>query len=691
MANVQPEDTNAETRRSFKPQDRRFGDYILGAQLGSGGMGVVYEARQISLNRKVAIKFIRDSQVASPTLLRRFTIEAEAAARLHHPNIVAIHEIGEIDGQPYFCMDLVEGESLRARIADREFAVRTQEGTKSNGRGVQVAIARLMAKTARAVHHAHQRGVLHRDLKPANILLDKNHEPILTDFGLAKILQQTTSQSTPQRLTGSGDITGTPSYMSPEQACSEEVGNAADIYGLGAVLYELLTGCPPFAGNSALDILQQVQKQQPKNPRTLNRLIEKDLATICMKCLEKDPRHRFSSADELANDLENWVEHKPIKARPAGISLRIRQWVKRNPAGAALIASLFIGFSAALVLLVVVNRQKEKFEIQQYELFNEKMRQWYRIWNDPSTREITLSSKELAILDNRTPTDYPDAVRLTLGEVILDDAISYAQVHASSFADLEKYLSATLQTPVELNLRLLKDEPPGGDFASRKIDFMIMDAVSYLASKQSNPGVTAIARNNENINGVIMATTNSRLRQLKDLAGRTLMFPESNEPLTIFSKARLVDAGILKQHLALATNLVYRFTNSPHLRLKSRASSREIAAAVLTRQVDAGATFGRRYAQERHNGLTSLDTFSITSTVFVGRAGLAANVVAAFRSALLKVKGSPAHNDDRDDPSDWGGKFPGALPIDDSYFNALREALKKAAIFDGEAQPNILK
>src|SRR4051794_36907452 len=152
MASLLPEQAAPETSRAFKPQARQFGDYILGAQLGSGGMGIVYQARQVSLNREVAIKFIRDSQVASPTLLRRFTIEAEAAARLHHPNIVAIHEIGEIDGQPYFSMDLVEGESLRTRIAEGEFAVQANEGTKSNGRSAQVVIARLMAKTARAVH-----------------------------------------------------------------------------------------------------------------------------------------------------------------------------------------------------------------------------------------------------------------------------------------------------------------------------------------------------------------------------------------------------------------------------------------------------------------------------------------------------------------------------------------------------------
>src|SRR5438105_1388605 len=251
---------------SFQARQRRFGDYVLGQQIGSGGMGIVYEAQQTSLNRRVAIKLIRDSQVASPTLLRRFTIEAEAAARLDHPNIVAIHEIGESDGQPYFSMALIEGEGLKARIAAGEFAIKAEAGLRSNCRSRQVVIARLMEKMARAVHHAHQRGVLHRDLKPANILIDQNGEPHLTDFGLAKILRQTNDKSTSQHLTAEGDVAGTPSYMSPEQAFSFETTSASDIYGLGAVMYELLTGRPPFRGNSPLETLQQARQQQSRRP-----------------------------------------------------------------------------------------------------------------------------------------------------------------------------------------------------------------------------------------------------------------------------------------------------------------------------------------------------------------------------------------------------------------------------------------
>ena len=247
-----------------------FGDYILEREIARGGMGVVYRAEQKRLKRKVAVKLIRSAMLADEHDIQRFQIEAEAAAGLDHPNIVPIYEIGEQDGQHYFSMKLVEGGTLRSR---RAFL-------RANHREA----AELMVKVARAVHAAHQRGILHRDLKPGNVLVDESGEPFVTDFGLAK---QTENDS---GLTLDDQVLGTPAYMAPEQVeSSAEVTTAADVYGLGAVFYETLTGQPPFSAGNALETMRKVAEEEPERPRDVDPRIERDLETIVLKCLEKDP------------------------------------------------------------------------------------------------------------------------------------------------------------------------------------------------------------------------------------------------------------------------------------------------------------------------------------------------------------------------------------------------------------------
>jgi len=306
-----------------------LGDYELLEEVGRGGQGVVFRARQKSLNRTVALKVISLGQWASKAHLKRFRLEAEAAARLEHPGIVPIHEVGERDGSCYFSMKFIEGGQLD-EVARRE----------------PIPIRRtveLIAKVARTVHYAHEHGILHRDIKPGNILLDAKGEPHLTDFGLARLVE---SEST---VTRTLEVLGTPSYMAPEQAVGNnaQVKGATDVYGLGAVLYQLLTGQPPFAGGTTYETIKLLLDTEPRPPRLLNSKIDRDLSTICLKCLEKDPQRRYASALALAEDLEHWLKHEPIQARRTGIFARGKKWVQRNPSSALLAASLIALATAA--------------------------------------------------------------------------------------------------------------------------------------------------------------------------------------------------------------------------------------------------------------------------------------------------------------------------------------------------------
>src|SRR5438876_322098 len=306
-----------------------FGDYELLEQIGRGGQGVVFRARQKSLNRIVALKIIGLGHWATEAHLKRFRLEAEAAAKLEHPGIVPIHEVGERDGSCYFSMKFVEGGQLDEVVKQTPMSIRQA--------------AELIAKVARTVHYAHEHGILHRDIKPGNILLDAKGEPLLTDFGLVRLVE---AEST---ITRTREALGTPSYMAPEQAAGEQrkLSNATDVYGLGAVLYQLLTDHPPFAGGTTYETIKLLLDTEPRQPRALNPKIDRDLSTICLKCLEKDPQRRYPSALALAEDLERWLKHEPIHARSAGVFTRARKWVRRNPTSALLVPSL-VAFAAAL-------------------------------------------------------------------------------------------------------------------------------------------------------------------------------------------------------------------------------------------------------------------------------------------------------------------------------------------------------
>ena len=301
-----------------------FGDYELLEEIGRGGMGVVFKARQKSLDRTVAIKMVLAGNLGSPEHLQRFQQEARATAKLQHPHIVHIHEVGQFDERHFFAMEYVDGISLARRI---------EQGPLDIDEAV-----RILTIMAGAVDHLHRQGIVHRDLKPSNILLDAQGRPHVSDFGLAKVF------SADSTLTSSGVITGTPSYMSPEQAAGRnaQVGSASDTYSLGAILYEMLTGRPPFAEDNPLDTLMQVLSREPLLPRTINPKIPKPLQLICLKCLAKSPDARYASALALAEDLERFARGEPLEARPPNLKQRVLRWGRRQPALASRLGALSV-------------------------------------------------------------------------------------------------------------------------------------------------------------------------------------------------------------------------------------------------------------------------------------------------------------------------------------------------------------
>jgi eukaryotic-like serine/threonine-protein kinase len=316
-----------------KPMLAGLSQFELLSELGRGGMGVVYKARHRQLNRMVALKMLGDGKHALPENRARFLVEGEAVARLHHPNIVQIHEIGEADGHPFVTLEMLEGGSLADRL----------KGATQPGR----AAAALVATLAEAIHAAHQAGIVHRDLKPSNILFDRDGVPKIVDFGLAKRLEVEVGQ------TQTGQVMGTPSYMAPEQAqgLTHQVGPRADIWALGAILYEMLTGRPPFKAPSTIETIHQVIYEEVVLPSRIQPTIARDLETIALKCLQKDAGKRYESAAALGDDLRRFQAGEPILARPVGSLERAWRWCRRNRA----LASATGRAASALVAISVLS------------------------------------------------------------------------------------------------------------------------------------------------------------------------------------------------------------------------------------------------------------------------------------------------------------------------------------------------
>jgi WD40 repeat protein/predicted Ser/Thr protein kinase len=347
----------------------RFGDYELLDEIARGGMGVVYRARQVSLDRIVAVKMLLFGPLASPETIQRFRIEAAAAGSLQHPNIVSVHEVGLHDGQHFFAMEYVAGRSLSAIVKDGPLPPKRA--------------ATYLKTIAEAIHYAHERGILHRDLKPSNVLIDPFDQPKVTDFGLAKRLE------TEIELTLSGQLLGSPNYMPPEQAAAKRgaVGKRSDVYALGAILYHLLTGRPPFVAPTVAETLHEVLNTEPVSPRVLNPGVPRDLETICLKCLEKDPAKRYQTAASLAEELARFVGQEPIQARPVGRTERAWRWCRRTPLVASLGAATVVLFLAVGIgSPIAAYRINTVRNITRQNLYAADMRQLQQAWESGNTR-----------------------------------------------------------------------------------------------------------------------------------------------------------------------------------------------------------------------------------------------------------------------------------------------------------------
>jgi tetratricopeptide (TPR) repeat protein len=496
---------------------RYFGDYELTAELGHGGMGVVYQARQVSLNRPVALKMIRAGVLASQDELRRFRNEAEAVALLDHPSIVAIHEVGEHDGQQYFSMKLVPGGNLGGHLADYNDNFR--------------AAARIVLAVAEAVHHAHTRGILHRDLKPANVLIDDLGHPHVTDFGLARKLERD------RDITASGALIGTPSYMSPEQASGRpgSISTATDVHGLGAILYALLTGKAPFAGNGLADTLAMVRTQPPEAPRRANPRVPRDLEVICLKCLEKNPRRRYASADALAEDLQRWLAGKPIAARPVGALERSWMWCRRHPAPAALGAALGLAVLAGSIVStwfwlhaernLRLEQQARRLAQKRFDLSVEAI----RTFHTGVSEDVLLKEPKMKALRDRLLVSALEFYKL-LQDTLVDDpdpkaqaalADSYqlvGEITASvgSFADAQRAFRRAL----DIRERLLALEPAKEEY-QRALATSLMQELSRGVAEYTTFGDMIEGRTTMAAGGPEAAATYERALAIRErLAAR---------------------------------------------------------------------------------------------------------------------------------------------------------------------------
>ena len=526
-----------------------FGDYELLQQIGRGGMGVVYKARQISLNRLVALKMLSPQAAAFPAVAERLRLEAEAAGGLHHPHIVTIHEIGQHDGQPFFAMELIEGVGLEKLIGPGGFHFGDSSPVEGKRHGSSAAVVHVFLRVVQAVDYAHRHGVLHRDLKPANIVLDTTGEPHLTDFGLAKVLSRQ-----PALATESGMIFGTPAYMSPEQASGDtkRVSTATDVYSLGAILYAMLTGHPPFHADTPVATLAKVVHEEPKHPTTFSPAIDLDLATICMKCLEKDPQRRYPSAHALADDLERWLHREPIEARPTRWPGRVWHWCRREPMLAGMTAGLLALLAAlAVVGLTLFQWEKQKSEeaaadeVKRTRLLNEEIESNWKRENS-----VVIPAENLALEAKQDLTVEVMKVRVVIGihahwrrSNPITLFRSYVALVSALQTSQPKLPRTHPQVLYDLRLYINYSNAVAGLLAN-EVDLMRLDPAAYVLARQHDPTLTPLVQEvygaQSELRMAFFARADSALRGIEESEGKiTCLRSDGCSRRTLFGQSRV--------------------------------------------------------------------------------------------------------------------------------------------------------
>lgn len=644
----------------------RFGDYELLCQIGRGGMGVVYEAWQISLKRTVALKIIPEAALSSSSAIRRFQIEAEAAAKLDHPNIVAIHEFGECGGLPFLVMQRIEGQDLNRQMT--AFALpsllrRTgdKNANKTTARKAQEPIAKLIATVARALQYAHERGIIHCDVKPGNILIDRTGEPHLTDFGIARILDYD------GQLTKSG-VMGTPRYMSPEQAAGhrDTVTAATDIYGLGVILYELLAGRTPFRGPTPHETLRQVMEREPTAPHDADPVVNRDLSTICLKCLEKNVRHRYGSAAELADDLERWMHREPILARRASLLERLVRWCMRKPATAGLSASVALLLATVAIVSTLfawrLSLKENQLEAASRFLRGELNRALDQLWEHPERPAVRITSDKRLVLDNKPlrSEKYPGAVqRLTFGVYTFEKPSVMARKFTPLLGNLETFMADRLGRPAGIDFIIYRSYTLGhAGLLSGEVDFMRVGPASYVLMKERRPGISLLVAQNNVIRCEIFTKADSGIETVSELKGKAFAFgdPESTFG-TYMAKVALLRAGIRADDLS---------ADSRHFR-----SHDEVVEAVKSGRCAAGSA----NIVVIDPSLKVLHTFSnVLRMPFIARDGIDPVVAQALKDALRA----------EDSPFVLTNLVPNLTAyceVSDQDYDGLREEMKLAAEF----------
>lgn len=639
-------------------------------EIARGGMGVVYKARHVTLNRLIALKTIRAEGITSPAFMRRFRTETEAVASLDHPNIVPIYDVNAQEGQPYFTMKLIDGCGLDRLITPDGFRpCGQQDAGTSLSRRTQIVLAEMMCKVARAVHHAHERGIIHRDLKPSNILVNARNEPFLTDFGIAKVIDQLES------LTLSGSIIGTPSYMAPEQAAGDtkHLTPAADVFSLGAILYQMLTGRPPFRGNTPVETLRQITELEPKHPTTLNGQADRELATIALKCLEKKPSLRYPSAEALANDLQRWLKQEPILARRSGPALRLRRWAQRKPATACL----------ALVLTVMAAGAPL--------LFNLAQKATLESWRSAKRAEINAlwgEQNEFVSIDSVTRSKlWGTASPPKIGGVSPEQYIIGVYAHeppletADQFVPLLVYLedsiSAALRKTVRLDLRIYKSNGSARQaLVAGQVDVMRVASGPYVRARLQNAGVTPLVQQMpDKYNGVVFVHTNSAIYSMADLKrkSKAVSFAFGDPYSTMsgfYGKAFLVQNGICAADLR---------TNFHHINHPAALSN------VWNGRFDAGLakqSLFNKFTNEIGAALRVIGTFQAASFPWAARSNAPPAFIDAFKKSLVDLN-STSHRDILQKLPDGATNF---IPTTDAEFDPVRAEATRAEQFDPSAK-----